>query len=119
MDRYLGFSVRLPILGQGESGHCTLLSLPTQLWELKEHLVHPPSLPPILKIPADTLDSVLSGHNCPLGSSIDCFPVNDPIIYLVMLCSTTSMPQHCTGFRAAKSGEETCMILYDISYVQF
>ena len=29
------------------------------------------------------------------------------------------MPQHCTEFRAAKSGEETCMLLYDISYVQF
>ena len=29
------------------------------------------------------------------------------------------MPQHCTEFRAAKSGEETCMLLYDISYVKF
>ena len=44
MDRYLGFSVRLPISEQGESGLCNPLSLPTQLWELKEHLVHPLSL---------------------------------------------------------------------------
>ena len=29
------------------------------------------------------------------------------------------MPQHCTGFMAAKSREETCTILYDISYMQF
>ena len=113
MDRYLGFGVRLPTLGQGESGHCTLLSLPTQLWELKEHLVHPPSLPLILKIPADTRHSVLRGHNCPLGSSIDCFPVNDPIIYLVMLCSHHLYTTALHWFRAAKSGEETCMILYD------
>jgi len=26
---------------------------------------------------------------------------------------------HCSGFRAAKSGEETCLILYDFTYVQF
>ena len=44
MDRYLGFSVRLPISEQEESGHCNPLSFPTQLWELKEHLVHPLSL---------------------------------------------------------------------------
>ena len=31
------------------------------------------------------LRTMLSGHNCPLGSSIDCFPVNDPIIYLLSL----------------------------------
>ena len=42
MNRYLGF--RLPISGQGESGHYNPLSLPTQLWELKEHLVHSLSL---------------------------------------------------------------------------
>ena len=36
MDRHFGFSVRLPISGQGESGHCSPLSLPTQLWGLKE-----------------------------------------------------------------------------------
>ena len=36
MDRYLGFTVRLPISGQGESGHCSPISLPTQLWGLKE-----------------------------------------------------------------------------------
>ena len=46
MDRYLGFCVRLPILGQGESGHCNPLSLPTQLWEPKDDLVPPLFLPP-------------------------------------------------------------------------
>ena len=35
-DRYLGFSVRLPIAGEGEAGHCNPLSLPTQPWGLKE-----------------------------------------------------------------------------------
>ena len=43
--RYLGFSVRLSISGPGESGHCDPLPFPTQLWELKEYLVHPLSLP--------------------------------------------------------------------------
>ena len=46
MDRYLGFSVGLPVSGQGESGHCNPLSLPIQLWELKEDLFYPLSLPP-------------------------------------------------------------------------
>lgn len=36
MDRYLGFSVRLPIAGKGEAGHGNPLSLPTQPWGLKE-----------------------------------------------------------------------------------
>ena len=58
MDRYLGFSVGLPVSGQGESGHCNPLSLPSQLWELREHLVHPLSLPRLLKSPAHTLSSV-------------------------------------------------------------
>ena len=40
---------------QGESGHCDPLSLPIQLWELKEYLIHPLSLPPLLKSPAYTL----------------------------------------------------------------
>ena len=31
MERYLGSSVRLPIPGQGESGHCNPLSLPIQI----------------------------------------------------------------------------------------
>ena len=29
------------------------------------------------------------------------------------------MPQHCTEFKVAKSGEKTFMLLSDISYVQF
>ena len=43
MDRYLGFSVSLPIAGQGESGHCNPLSLPSQLWELPRR-PSPPSV---------------------------------------------------------------------------
>ena len=115
MDRCLGFRVRLPISGQQESGHCNPLSLPTQLWKLKGHLAHPLSLPspPLLKGTAHTLHPMLSSHNYPLGSNIDGFPVSDPIVYLVMLCHLHA--KHCTGFRAAKSGEETCMILYDIT----
>ena len=50
MDRYLGFSVRLPISGQGESGHWNPLSLPTQLWERKEYLVPTLSLPPSSRV---------------------------------------------------------------------
>lgn len=33
MDGIFGFSVRLPVSGQGESGPCNSLSLPSQLWE--------------------------------------------------------------------------------------
>lgn len=58
MDGYLGFSVGLPVSGQGESGPCNPLSLPSQLWELREHLVHPLSLPRLLKSPAHTLSSM-------------------------------------------------------------
>ena len=49
IERYLGSSVRLPIPGQGESGHCNPLSVPIQLWELKEDLFYPLSLPPSSK----------------------------------------------------------------------
>ena len=62
---------------------------------------------------------MLSGHEYPLGSNIPGFPVNDPIIYLVMLCPHLLHATALHGFRAAKSGEETCMTLYDISNVQF
>ena len=62
---------------------------------------------------------MLSGHDYPLGSSIPGFPVNDPIIYLVTLCSHHLHATALHGFRAAKSGEEACMMLCDISTVQF
>ena len=84
MDRYLGFSVGLPVSGLGESGLCNPLSLPSQLREL---LVHPLSLPPLLKSPTHTLRSMLNDHDYPLGRNADGFPVNDPIVYLVMLRS--------------------------------
>ena len=51
MHKYLGFSIRLPISRQGESGHCNPLSLPTQLGELKEYLLHLLlSLPPSSRV---------------------------------------------------------------------
>ena len=62
---------------------------------------------------------MLGGQDHPLGSNIHGFPVNDPIIYLVTLCSDHLHATALHGFRAAKSGEETCMTLYDISNVQF
>ena len=85
-----------------------------------QRIPSPHSVPALLlKSPAHTLHSMLSGHDYPLRSDIHGFPVNDPVIYLAFSVPTTSMPQHCTGFRAAKSGEETCVILDDISYVEF
>ena len=118
MDRHLGFRVSLPISGQGESGHCNPLSLPSQLWELKGHLVSPLSLPslPLLRSPAQTLHPTLSGHDDPLGGNADGFPVNEPVASLVMPCHPRA--KLCTGFRAAKGGEETWMILCDITWVQ-
>ena len=96
MESYLGFSVRLPIPGQGESGHCNPLSLPIQLWELKEDLFYPLSLPPSSRAllihctPCSVVRTVF-----PLGRNIDSFPVKDPIIYLVML---HSHHLHATAF---------------------
>ena len=91
MERYLGSSVRLPIPGQGESGHCNPLSLLIQIWELKGDLFYSLSLPhPLLKSPAHTLYSMLGGQDSfSTGKtySFHSFPVNDPIIYLVMLHS--------------------------------
>ena len=85
-----------------------------------QRMPSPHSVPaPLPKSPARTLHSTLSGHDCPLGSNVHGFPVNDPIIYLAFSVPATSVPQHCTGFRAAKSGEEPCVILYDLSYVKF
>ena len=79
--------------------------------------LHP--CPSLLKSPAHMLHSMLSGHEYPLGSNIPGFPVNDPIIYLVMLCPHLLHATALHGFRAAKSGEETCRILYGITYIQF
>ena len=96
MERYLGFSVRLPIPGQGESDHCNPLSLPTQLWELKEDLFYPLSLPSSSRTllihctPCSVVRTLF-----PLGRNIDSFPVNYPIIYPVML---HSHHLHATAF---------------------
>ena len=92
MERYLGSSVRLPIPGQGESGHCNPLSLPIQIWELKGDLFSPLSLPPPPppQEPCSYTVLMLGGQDFfSTGKtySFHSFPVNDPIIYLVILHS--------------------------------
>lgn len=57
MDGYLGFSVGLPVSGQGESVPVILFPSITALGTPK-HLVHPLSLPRLLKSPAHTLSSM-------------------------------------------------------------
>lgn len=62
---------------------------------------------------------MLSGHDSSGEAAFLGFPANDPIIYLETLCSHHLHATALHGFRAAESGEEICMILHDISYVQF
>ena len=67
-----------------------------KLWELKEDLFYPLSLPPSSRAllihctPCSVVRTVF-----PLGRNIDSFPVKDPIIYLVML---HSHHLHATAF---------------------
>ena len=80
----------------------------------REDLVHPLSLPPLLESPAHTLHSMLNDHYYPLGRSVDSFPVNDPIIDLVML-----FPPPLCHSSALDLGQprvkQTWMILCDIT----
>ena len=118
MDRYLGFSVSLPISGQGSLVTVTLFPFHPSFGNSQEDLAHPLSLPPLLKSPAHILHSMLSDHYYPLGRNVDSFPMNDPIIDMVML-----FPPPLCHSSALDLGQprvkETWMILCDITYVQF